>query len=56
MTDKPHLYPDRPGNWYVIDGELVDVPVGEEDEYLKPKNNKKEDGRKAAPAPAVTED
>jgi hypothetical protein len=55
MTDKPHLYPDRPGNWYVIDGKLVDVPVGEEEKYLK-QNNKKEDGRKAAPAPAVTED
>lgn len=54
MTDAPHLYPDRPGNWYVIDGKLVDVPVGEEEKYLN--NNKKEDGRKAAPAPAVTED
>jgi hypothetical protein len=51
MTDKPHLYPDRPGNWYVIDGKLVDVPVGEEEKYLKPKNNKKpEDGRDAAKA------
>jgi hypothetical protein len=51
-----HLYPSRPGNWYVIDGELVDVPVGEEEKYLKRQNNNK-DGKKAAePATRPLED
>jgi hypothetical protein len=26
-----HLYPTRHGNWHVIDGKLVDVPLDEHD-------------------------
>jgi hypothetical protein len=49
MSDE-HLFPIRPGNWWVIDGKLVELPEG-----AKPENNNKKNDSGRKPA-APTED
>lgn len=51
----PEINPDRPGNWYRIDGKLVDVPIGKEDEIVYGKTKPK-DGPTPPPIAAPRQD